>query len=174
MRSVHERVATIAAATARDRALIAARRGEVMEQGDQLAALLDLARALTDANIPYALIGGIAVGVHADFPRATNDVDVAVTTARRPQVVEALTRPGFVVTGEFEHSINFRHASGEPVQVSFDDVFDSMIGRAETVEIGGTPIRIVTKEDLIASKALQDQVDIELLRGDVPGPDEGW
>ncbi|MGH2728474.1 MAG: hypothetical protein ACRDKS_16010, partial [Actinomycetota bacterium] len=64
MRSAHEQVAAIAAATARDRLLIAARRREAMNQpGDQLIALLDLAHALTRAAIPYALIGGIAVGI---------------------------------------------------------------------------------------------------------------
>jgi hypothetical protein len=68
-----------------------------------------------------------------------------------------------------------------------DPGFDDMIERAEGVDAGGTKIRIVTKSDLIAikersaadprrrrSKALRDQADIELLRGDVPDPDEGW
>jgi hypothetical protein len=49
------------------------------------------------------------------------------------------------------------------------------------------PVAIVRKSDLIAmkeraaadpalrrSKALRDQADIALLRGDVPDPDEGW
>src|SRR5919106_200032 len=100
MRRVHHRVASIAAAKARDRALIAARRGEPMEQGDQRAALVDLARALTDASIPYALIGSIAVGIHTDFPRATNDVDVAVATSAQHESLAALNAAGFVVTGE--------------------------------------------------------------------------
>lgn len=158
-----------------------------MEQGDQLTALLDLTRTLTNASIPYALIGAIAVGIHTDFPRATNDVDVAVSTFARDDVATALAAAGFVVTGEFEHSVNLRHSNGEPVQVSFDATFDQMIERAGNIEIAGTSVRIVTKADLIASKeraandparrrskALRDQADIELLRGDVPGPDEGW
>src|SRR5687767_1242400 len=112
-----------------------------MEQGDQLAALLDLARALSGAGIPYALIGAIAVGIHTDFPRATNDVDVAVATSARDDVQDALTEAGFVVIGEFEHSVNLRHSNGEPVQVSFDATFDQMIERTETVEIGGMSVR---------------------------------
>ncbi|HXJ65371.1 MAG TPA: nucleotidyltransferase [Actinomycetota bacterium] len=68
-----------------------------------------------------------------------------------------------------------------------DPVFDEMIERAEEMDVAGVTIRIVTKTDLIAMKersaadprrrrsiALRDQADIELLRGDVPDPDEGW
>jgi hypothetical protein len=53
--------------------------------------------------------------------------------------------------------------------------------------LGGATIRIVRREDLIAlkeraaadprrrrSRMLRDQLDIEMLRGDVPDPDEGW
>ena len=156
--------------------------------GDQLQALLDLVAALDDAAIPYALIGGIAVGIHSAQPRATVDVDVAVTSSvARPDLIEALSAAGFDLTGEFPHSLNFRHASGEPVQVSLDPPFDLMIERAETVSVGDVSVCIVGKDDLIASKeraaadpgrrrskALRDEADIALLRGDADGPDEGW
>lgn len=59
--------------------------------------------------------------------------------------------------------------------------------RAERFEMEGLSVAIVRKADLIAlkeraavdpaprkSKRLRDQADIELLRGDVPDPDEGW
>jgi hypothetical protein len=62
-----------------------------------------------------------------------------------------------------------------------------MIQRAEHFVVAGASIAIVRKPDLIAmkqraatdpaqrrSKALRDQADVELLRGDVPEPDEGW
>jgi hypothetical protein len=77
--------------------------------------------------------------------------------------------------------------SGEPVQIVIDPQFDPMIARAEPLEVGGTVGRIIAKDDLIAmkeraaadptrrrSKALRDQADVALLRGDVPDPDEGW
>ncbi len=156
--------------------------------GDQLTALLDLVRALGSAEIAYALIGGIAVGIHTAVPRAAIDVDVAVPTGLAREAVEsALESAGFEVTGRFEHSVHLRHPSGEPAQVSVDALFDPMIERAESVEIGGQSVRVVTKDDLIATKeraaqdparrrsnALRDAADIEMLRGDVPDPDEGW
>ena len=73
------------------------------------------------------------------------------------------------------------------MQIVVDPAFDVMIDRAETLGIAGIQIRVVTTGDLIAmkeraasdparrpSKALQDQADIVLLRGDVPDPNEGW
>ncbi|HZF29280.1 MAG TPA: nucleotidyl transferase AbiEii/AbiGii toxin family protein [Gammaproteobacteria bacterium] len=155
---------------------------------DKLGALIDTARALEAAGVRYALIGGLAVGIHAGIPRATIDVDVAAHLgAGRKVAVEALERAGLKKTGEFEHSVNFRHTTGEPVQLAFDAGFDAMIERAESIDVAGTSVMVVRKEDLIAmkrraaadparrkSKRLRDQADIELLLGDVPGPDEGW
>ncbi len=155
---------------------------------DKLGALIDTARALEAAGVRYALIGGLAVGIHAGLPRATLDIDMAAHFgAGRESAIKALERAGLQKTGEFEHSVNFRHTTGEPVQLAFDVDFDPMIERAERIDLAGTLIMIVRKEDLIAmkqraaadparrkSKRLRDQADIELLLGDVPGPDEGW
>jgi hypothetical protein len=73
------------------------------------------------------------------------------------------------------------------VQLVFDPGFDVMIDRAEILDVAGILVRVVTTPDLIAmkeraaadparrrSKALRDQADVALLRGDVPDPDEGW
>lgn len=149
---------------------------------------MDVARTLADAGIAYAVVGGIAVGIHSAAPRATADIDVVIPTdVARSGVTAALTDAGFEPTGEHAHSLDFRHPSGEPVQVAFDPGFDPMVERAEEVEVGGAPVRLVRRGDLIAmkeraardpagfrSKALRDQADVELLKGDVPGPDEGW
>lgn len=183
-------IAEISRLSARERRLIAHSRGETVMQSeaDKLAALIDTARALESEGVRYALIGGVAVGIHAGLPRATIDVDVAAHLGTgRETAVRALERAGLRKTGEFEHSVNFRHSTGEPVQLAFDVEFDAMIERAESIDVGGTSIMIVRKEDLVLmkqraaadparrkSKRLRDQADIELLLGDVPDPDEGW
>ena len=191
MSSAEATLARMAGLSRREHLLIAAfGKGEspVTADAEQLTALLDVARALDGAAIPYALIGGLAVGVHSGAPRATLDVDVAALLASgRERVVRVLEDVGLRKTGEFPHSVNFRHPSGEPVQVAFDSDFDAMILRAESFEVAGVRVRIVRREDLVAmkeraaadptrrkSKRLRDQADVELLRGDVPGPDEGW
>jgi hypothetical protein len=184
-------ITEISRLSARERRLISSYGGRtpnMQPEPDKLAALIDTAEALQRAGVPYALIGGLAVGIHAGIPRATVDVDVAAHLgAGREAAVEALERAGFIKTGEFRHSVNFRHSTGEPVQLAFDAVFDAMIERAETIDVAGTRVAVVRKEDLIAmkqraaadssrrkSKRLRDQADIELLLGDVPDPDEGW
>jgi len=181
----------IVAATARDQALIAARSSaqeDMSQTADKVAALLDVARALDAIGAAYALIGGVAVAIHAGIPRATLDTDIAVvSTVDRATVTEAMQRIGFHLVGNFEHSTNFRHSSGEPVQVAFDAEFDPMILRADNMAVGQVNVRIVRKDDLIvmkrraaadpsrrSSKALRDRADVELLLGDVPDPDEGW
>jgi hypothetical protein len=155
---------------------------------DKIEALIAATRALEAVAAPYALVGGVAVGIHAGVPRATLDTDLAVlSSVERAHVIRSLTEAGFVCTGQFRRSVNLRHASGEPLQVVFDPGFDPMIERAERFQVAGREVAIVQKPDLIAmkeraaadpqrrrSKALRDRADIELLRGDVPDEDEGW
>jgi hypothetical protein len=181
----------ISRVSARDRVLIAMRRAGgagMVETPDKVAALMDATRALAAMGAPHALVGGVAVGVHSGVPRATADTGLAVlSTLDRSAVIQALVAAGLRLTGEFSHSVNFRHASGEPVQIVFDAGFDPMIQRAERLRVAGIEVPIVRKDDLIAmkeraaadparrrSKALRDRADVELLRGDVPDPDEGW
>jgi predicted nucleotidyltransferase len=160
----------------------------VAEGPDKLGALRDAVTALANADIPCALIGGVAVGVRSGVPRATLDTDLAAaSTVARARIRDVLATAGFELRGEYAHSINYRHASGEPLQIAIDPFFDPMIERAERMLVGGVDVPILVVEDLIAtkeraaadparrrSKALRDAADAALLRGDVPDPDEGW
>jgi len=162
--------------------------GDVTEQPDEIGAIAAAAQVFAENRVAYALIGGLAVGIRSGIPRATLDVDFAVATAVDKEALSAALKDrGFALVGEFAHSINFKHASGEPVQLAFDPSFDEMIGRAEVIRFGDLDLPVVTKEDLISmkrrsssdpsrrkSKALRDLADIALLEGHVPDPDEGW
>lgn len=155
---------------------------------DKVEALLATVAVLDQLGISYALIGGVAVGIVSGVPRATLDTDLAVHSRfDRPALVAALLERGFRLVGEFDHSVNFRHANGEPVQFAFDPGFDEWIAHADQFDVGGVQVRIVHKAHLIEmkrraaadparrrSKALRDEADIALLLGDVPDPDEGW
>ena len=176
--------------TDRDLRLIAAARGEVAvpDSPDKLAALADVCRELGRVGARHAIIGGVAVGIRSGVPRATLGTDLAVvSTVDRRILAAALQVAGFRLVGDFAHSLNLRHESGEPVQLAFDPTFDPMIERAELVKIGEVLVPVVQTDDLIVmkeraaadparrrSKALRDQADVALLRGDVPDPDEGW
>jgi hypothetical protein len=178
-------------AAGREQELLARRLGYPRSMAalpDKLAAIRAAAAAFAAEGVPYALIGGLAVGVRSGVPRATLDVDFAIpTTVARAKMVERFLAHGFQLKGQFTHSINFQHDSGEPVQLASDTAFDAMIARAEIVTFGDLVLPVVTKDDLIAmkrqaaadpgrrrSKALRDQADVALLQGDVPDPDEGW
>jgi len=179
----------IAFVSRRERTRIAAARGEGAGMDvDKIGALRDAVRALERIGASCALVGGVAVGIRSGVPRATMDTDLAVASGvSRADVTRALVAERFTLRGEFSHSVNFRHASGEPVQIVCDPAFDPMIERAEPMQVGGSRVRVVTTADLIAmkeraaadpagrrSKALRDAADVALLRGDVPDPDEGW
>jgi len=182
---------TIAVVTRRDQALMSCRPGYIGSMtpaADKLGAIRAAAAVFSEERVAYALIGGVAVGLRSGVPRATLDVDFAImTTVDRAWLIDRFSARGFRLRGEFAHSVNLQHDSGEPVQLAFDALFDPMIGRAEAIELDGLELRVVTTEDLLAmkrraaadparrrSKALRDQADIALLEGDVPDPDEGW
>ena len=185
-----EIVRLVSELTCRDQRAASAFRGEfrVSEPTALERALLDAAAVLQSANAAYALIGGFAVSIHTRYARATTDVDFAVRSdLDRDRLVEALSKAGFEFRGRYEHSLNFLHAGGAPVQLAFDAGFDAVIDRAEHFPLAGKEVRIARREDLIALKersaadprrrksmALHDRSDMEQLRGDVPGPDEGW
>jgi hypothetical protein len=178
-----------AAATEREQRLAGASSdaGRAPVLPDKLAALEAAASLFAEHAVPYALIGGLAVGVCSGVPRAKLDINFAVATrVDRARVRERLTERGFSSIGVFTHSDNFRHSSGEPVQLAYDAAFDPMIERAESMAFGSLALQVVTTADLIAmkrraaadpgrrrSKALRDQADIALLEGDVPDADEG-
>lgn len=180
-----------AAVSLRERILLAGADGYARDMSklpDKLRAVEAAAAAFEEVPTAYALIGGLAVGIRSGVPRATEGVDFAIpSTASRAVLAAALGRRGFRQTGEFAHSVNFLHESGEPVQLAADPAFDAMIERAELLALGALALRVVTKADLIEmkrraasdparrrSKALRDAADIALLEGDVPEPNEGW
>lgn len=184
-------LAIAAALVAREQALIGSLLGYprgVATLPDKLEALRAAVSALDATGTAYALIGGLAVGVRSGIPRATLDIDFAVSTSTDlDALVARLNSAGFTQSGHFAHSINFKHSSGEPLQLALDPWFDPMIERAEALSFDELTIFVVTKEDLIAmkrraaadpgrrrSKALRDEADIALLEGDTPDPDEGW
>ena len=176
--------------TCRDQRAIASSRGEftVSEPSSLETALVDASRLLAAEGVPHALIGGFAVSVRTSWARATRDVDFAVPSAiSRERLVAAFVAAGYRHDGSFEHSLNFTHPNGAPMQLVSDAIFDQPIERAELLAIGGSQVPVVQRDDLIAlkersaadprrrkSSAMQDRTDIERLRGDVGDPNEGW
>jgi len=149
--------------------------------------LLNLARRLDEEGIPYAVIGGMALGKHG-YARMTEDVDVLMTAeglaAFRTRLVgkgyvsafagasktfrdtETQVRIEIITTGEYP-------GDGKPKPVAFPDP------REASVEVEG--IRVVTLEKLIELKLasgmsaphrLRDLADVQDLIGILGLPTE--
>lgn len=142
--------------------------------------LLDAVGALNQADVPYALCGGMAVALHG-YPRLTRDIDLLI----RPQELEAaktaLSTAGFSIpgglipfdTGRPHERKLFRLSKriGEDL-LTIDLLLlppflkDVWEGR-ETYEMNGVPVTVVDRNGLIAMKKIagrhQDLSDIDNL-----------
>jgi len=138
-------------------------------------ALLVLARAFAEAEVPYAIIDGVALQVHQAEPRTTLDIDVAVTAYG--QIPRAqLEAAGFTWTGRFSHSENWLGPEGTPVQFTEDPALAEAIARAEEIELENIHLWVISRADLLheklraasdparrRSKRLQDLADAQAL-----------
>jgi hypothetical protein len=143
-------------------------------------ALVALAQVLAMAEVPYAIIGGIALQVHQAEPRTTLDIDVAVSAySQLPRA--QLEAAGFICTGRFSHSENWLGPEGTPVQFTDDPELAEAIARAEEIELEGVRLRVIGRVDLLhaklraaadparrRSKRLQDLADAQALLESTP------
>jgi len=67
-----------------------------MKQGDLYKAVQNLAKRLDEANIPYVLIGGLALAQHG-FVRMTDDVDILMTSEGLKRFKEQTLGRGYVL-----------------------------------------------------------------------------
>lgn len=137
----------------------------------------DLLSALAATGAEYLVVGGWAVGYHAE-PRFTKDLDVfigpsnenlqAVATALTqfgapPEIVDALRGLGpdeFLYLGAAPVRVDIlRRVDG----ITFSDAY----ARRETVQWDGVPVSMIGFDDLIAAKKAagreRDRRDLKLL-----------
>jgi len=139
----------------------------------------DLADALEEAGLPYAIGGAIALGYHSS-PRATIDVDVNVFVDPAEdlrRIVEVLAKAGFEPDAEPEAlerqartDGQFRgRVSGMRVDVFVPAIpyYAELEGRSREVILMGRPIRILGADDLAVLKVMffrtKDLADVEAL-----------
>ncbi len=136
-------------------------------------ALLALARVFAEAEVPYAIIGGVALQVHLADPRTTTDIAVAAY-GQFPRV--QLEAVGFTWTGRFSHSENWLGPEETPVQFTDDPALAEAVKRAEEIKLEGERLRVIRRADLLheklraasdparrRSKRLQDLADTQAL-----------
>lgn len=140
-------------------------------------ALRALAGWLDAAGVPYALIGGVAVGLQAE-PRFTQDVDAVVwiDDARWAGLLEAAV--AFGIRPRIDDPLSFAertrvlllsHADVVPIDVSCGALpFEQdLIEQAATIDVGSASIRVARPVHLLVTKAIanrpRDRADIAAL-----------
>jgi len=138
-----------------------------MIRDDIIAFLLPVVERLNDADIPFVLVGGVAVPFYltddlAGHVRPTKDIDVIVAAANLPQfdrVEERLRRFGFVNHPEIRHRwllgttlIDVMPAQSD-VMVTINRWYPSTFDTAEVIEIAsGHGVRIASPACFLATK----------------------
>jgi hypothetical protein len=154
--------------------------GGVAEQPSLPEKVILIHEALTDAKVPHALGGALALAYYAD-PRATIDIDinVFVPTERWRKVVDALTGIG-VSANRLDGSALERDGqcrlwwgdNAVDLFFAYDPIHDEMRRHARRVPFGGVTVSILSPEHLAVCKAMfdrhKDWIDIEqmLIAGD--------
>jgi hypothetical protein len=120
--------------------------------------VLRLVEVLERLEIPWCMIGGLAVNYWADEPLATADVDVVLAAERVVEAVEALTAAGFQAK-RFEWSVNIKGSSKLSMQISTDEMYREFPSRSVAADVHGILMRVASLNDTLAGKiaAWQDQ-----------------
>ena len=141
----------------------------------QFEAAWQLHRFLTERDIPYVIIGGIAVQRWGE-PRLTIDVDLAILLPageeeRRLREIAAAFPPRLkdAVAFALEHRvlpIDVPDASAADLSMALPGFEEAAIARAVDYDLGqGRTVRLYTAEDLVVYKCVagrpQDVMDIE-------------
>jgi hypothetical protein len=135
----------------------------------------DILRVLNEAQIRYAIIGGVAMGFHS-IPRATQDIDVLVRREDIPRVQRLLQpyyRRGTAVVMVFD--VEGTHLDVLPATLRYGR---TAIDNAVEVRVHGIPAKVVSVRDLVLLKlfaipdrpdpvkAMQDRTDVAALLRD--------
>jgi hypothetical protein len=139
-------------------------------------ALVDVTELLGAQELPYAVIGGLAVSLRGQ-PRVTADVDLVLgisidaALGLIPLLGDTVFEPlfsGIEEVVERSFILPLRH---RPTRVKVDLAIglsgfeQQVVARASPINIGGRDIRVATPEDLVILKLFagrpRDQQDIE-------------
>ena len=120
--------------------------------------VLRLVETLERLEIPWCMIGGLAVNYWAEEPMATADVDLIIAAERVEEAVAALLEAGFTAK-PFEWSVNLKGSSKVSVQISTDEIYREYPERSVAADVHGILMRVASLQDTLAGKivAWRDQ-----------------
>jgi len=152
--------------------------------------LKNLIRSLNERHVDYLLIGGYALYAHG-YHRATTDIDVLVPAD--PKSAERLKQALMLLPDKAAEDLDPRwFGEGDNIRVADAFVVDIMLNAcgqtyetlkpyAETIDLGGIPVRTVNLEGLLLTKRTNRDKDtadrivlekaLEALKKRSPRPD---
>ena len=113
--------------------------------------VLRLVDALERLEIPWCMIGGLAVNHWAAEPLATADVDLVIAAERVDEATRALEERGFRAE-RFPWSINLKGSSHVSVQIRTEAFYAEFPSRSHSVDVHGIAMRVASLEDTLAGK----------------------
>lgn len=113
--------------------------------------VLRLVEVLERLEVPWCMIGGLAVNYWAEEPLATADVDVVIAAERVNETVEALASADFSAK-QFEWSVNLQGRSKLSIQISTDAMYREFPSRSVAADVHGILMRVASLEDTLAGK----------------------
>lgn len=114
----------------------------------------DVARliaVLEERDIPWCMIGGLAVNHWALEPMATADVDLVIASMKVEEAVEAMKSIGFK-DKRFRWSVNLKGESKVSIQISTEEMYLDYPDRAVPAIVHGMLMRVASLEDTLRGK----------------------
>lgn len=111
----------------------------------------NLIAALEKREIPWCMIGGLAVNHWAEEPMATADVDLVIASARVEEAVDAFRELGFS-ENRFEWSVHLKGQSKVSIQISTEDLYHEFPTRSVPADVHGILMRVASLEDTLRGK----------------------
>jgi hypothetical protein len=113
--------------------------------------VLLLVQVLERLEIPWCMIGGLAVNYWADEPLATADVDIVIAHEEVDEAIEALVKAGFKAK-RFEWSVNLKGSSKLTIQISTETFYQAFPSHSIAADVHGILMRVASLNDTLAGK----------------------
>ncbi len=110
-----------------------------------------LVSVLERLDVPWCVIGGVAVNHWADEPIVTADVDLVIALERVDEAVRALESAGFRAE-RFPWSVNLKGRSKVSVQISTAERYRAFPARAVAADVWGILMRVASRDDTLKGK----------------------
>lgn len=110
-----------------------------------------LVAALEEREIPWCMIGGLAVNHWAEEPMATANVDLVIAVEKIEEAADTLKSIGFTEK-RHDWSISLKGQSNVSIQISTEEMYHHFPMRAVPANVHGILMRVASLEDTLAVK----------------------